>query len=67
MALQDRPVLIVDDNATNRRVLQEMLLAWRMAPVAASCVPEALAALRAANVSGHPFDVVLADVQMPIG
>jgi signal transduction histidine kinase/DNA-binding response OmpR family regulator len=65
VALQDRPILIVDDNATNRRILQEMLLAWRMAPASASSVAEALAAVRIAKESGRPFDVVLADVQMP--
>jgi signal transduction histidine kinase/DNA-binding response OmpR family regulator len=65
VALQNRPVLIVDDNATNRRLLEEMLRAWRMAPSSASNVPEALAALRAAEESGHPFHLVLADVQMP--
>jgi signal transduction histidine kinase/CheY-like chemotaxis protein len=63
--LQGRPVLIVDDNATNRRVLEEMLLAWRMVPVSSASVAEALAALRAAKESGRPFDLVLADVQMP--
>jgi CheY-like chemotaxis protein len=64
-ALHDRRVLIVDDNATNRRVLHEMLLAWRMAPASAGSVLEALAALRAAKDSERPFDLVLADVQMP--
>ena len=63
--LQDRRVLIVDDNATNRRVLHEMLLAWRMVPASAGSVLEALAALRAAKESELPFDLVLADVQMP--
>jgi len=67
VVLQDRRVLIVDDNATNRRLLEGMLLAWRMAPVSADSVPEALAAVRAAKESGHPFDLVLADVQMPSG
>ena len=66
VALQDRPVLIVDDNATNRRILEEMLLGWRMSPVSAASVPEALAAVRAAKESGQPFDIILADVQMPV-
>jgi signal transduction histidine kinase/DNA-binding response OmpR family regulator len=63
--LQDRRVLIVDDNATNRRLLQDMLLAWGMAPASAESVADALAAVRAAKASGQPFDFVLADVQMP--
>ena len=65
-ALEDRTVLIVDDNDTNRHLLQEMLLAWRIAPTVASSASEALAALRAAKEAGHPIDVVLADVQMPL-
>ena len=66
VGLEGRTILIVDDNATNRRLLHEMLLAWRMAPSAASSVSEALTALRTAKEAGHPIDVVLADVQMPI-
>jgi signal transduction histidine kinase/DNA-binding response OmpR family regulator len=65
VVLQDRPVLIVDDNATNRRLLHDILLAWRMAPTSTASVPEALAAVRAAKEAGRPFDLVLADVQMP--
>src|SRR6185503_11775542 len=65
VALEDRRVLVVDDNATNRRLLQDMLVGWRMAPVSAASVQEALVALRAAMASGKPFDLVLADVQMP--
>ena len=64
-ALHDRRVLIVDDNATNRRLLNDMVIAWRMTPVSAGSVLEALAALRAAQDSKLPFDLVLADVQMP--
>jgi two-component system, sensor histidine kinase and response regulator len=63
--LRDVPVLIVDDNATNRHLLEGMLIGWRMAPTLAAGVPEALAALRAAQQSGRPFTLVLADCQMP--
>ena len=66
VVLHDRPVLIVDDNATNRRLLETILLAWRMTPVSTSSVAEALDAMRAAKESGHPFHLVLADVQMPL-
>jgi CheY-like chemotaxis protein len=62
--LQDLPVLIVDDSATNRRLLEETLIGWRMVPMWAASVPEALAALRAARESGRPFPLVLTDVQM---
>jgi two-component system sensor histidine kinase/response regulator len=63
--LRNLPVLIVDDNATNRRLLEEMLIGWRMVPTLAAGVPEALAALRVAQQSGTPFRLVLTDVQMP--
>jgi CheY-like chemotaxis protein len=42
-----------------------MLIGWRMAPTLAANVPDALAALRAAQQSGRPFTLVLADFQMP--
>jgi two-component system sensor histidine kinase/response regulator len=57
-------VLVVDDNATNRRLLEEMLAGWRMVPTLVASVPEALAALRAQE-SGRSFHLVLSDVQMP--
>jgi two-component system sensor histidine kinase/response regulator len=63
--LQDLLVLVVDDNATNRRLLEEMLLGWRMVPTLAASAPEALAALRVAQEAGRPFALVLTDVQMP--
>jgi two-component system sensor histidine kinase/response regulator len=63
--LRDLRVLVVDDNATNRRVLEEMLLGWRMIPTLAASAPEALAALRVARHSGGPFPLVLSDFQMP--
>lgn len=63
--LRGVPTLIVDDNATNRRLLEEMLLGWHMIPTVAVNVPEGLTALRAAQQSGRPFQLVLADAQMP--
>jgi two-component system sensor histidine kinase/response regulator len=59
-------VLIVDDNATNRRLLEAMLRGWAMVPTLAPSASDALAALRAAQQSGKPFPLVLADVQMPV-
>jgi two-component system sensor histidine kinase/response regulator len=63
--LRNLTALIVDDNATNRRLLEVMLLGWAMVPTLARSVPEALAALRAAQKTERPFSLVLADVQMP--
>jgi CheY-like chemotaxis protein len=58
-------VLVVDDNATNRRLLEEMVTGWRMIPAVAVGVTEALAALRVAQGSGRPFHLVLTDAEMP--
>jgi len=63
--LQDMRVLVVDDNATNRRMLEELLLGWHMKPMLAEGGREALAALRLANDAGASFPLVLTDMQMP--
>jgi two-component system, sensor histidine kinase and response regulator len=63
--LRNLPVLVVDDNATNRRLLEEMLIGWHMGPTLSASAPEALAALRVAQEAGRPFHLVLTDVQMP--
>jgi two-component system sensor histidine kinase/response regulator len=63
--LRDLPVLIVDDNATNRRLLDEMFIGWQMVPTLAASVPDALVALRVAQASGRPFPLVVTDGQMP--
>jgi len=58
-------VLIVDDNATNRRILEEMLRSWRMDPATAEAAAPALALLRSADAAGDPFRLVLIDALMP--
>jgi len=58
-------VLIVDDNPTSRRVLEETVASWQMRPTSASTGPAALAALQSAQEAGRPFALVLLDVQMP--
>ncbi|MEO5739617.1 MAG: response regulator, partial [Vicinamibacterales bacterium] len=63
--LRGRAVLIVDDNATNRRLLDEMVIGWGMVPTLAASVPDALVAMRAAHASGKSCDIVLTDFQMP--
>jgi signal transduction histidine kinase/CheY-like chemotaxis protein len=60
-----RHVLVVDDNATNRWVLAEMLSSWRLVPVTVDGPATALPALRRAQAEGVPFDLVLLDSQMP--
>jgi len=64
-ALDGLHVLVVDDNATNRRILDEMLASWHMKPAAVADAEAALAALAAAVARQQPFDVILADRHMP--
>jgi PAS domain S-box-containing protein len=58
-------VLIVDDNLTNQRVLQEMVIGWGCTAALADGAERALALLREAVAHAHPFDVVLLDLNMP--
>ncbi len=64
-ALEGLRVLVVDDNATNRRIQCEMLTNWRMRPTAASGAAEALEILRDADRAGQPYTLVLTDANMP--
>ena len=63
--LRDLPVLVVDDNSTNRKILEEMIANWRMKPVAAQSGAAAMEALRRAHKNGNPFRLVLLDGHMP--
>jgi two-component system, sensor histidine kinase and response regulator len=64
-ALDGLRVLVVDDNATNRRILQEMLASWHMKPTTVGDAESALDALRLAVAEQTPFDVIISDRQMP--
>jgi PAS domain S-box-containing protein len=63
--LRDVSVLIVDDNASNRRILKEMVLVWQMRAVEADSGRSALAHLKSAAAEGRAFSLVLLDAQMP--
>ncbi len=63
--LRGLPVLVVDDNATNRRILEEILAHWQMRPTAVESGREALALMRRAVEQGLPFPLVLSDAMMP--
>jgi two-component system, sensor histidine kinase and response regulator len=65
ISLRGLRALVVDDNATNRLILREVLTRWGMRPALAESAPEALAVMREAAVSGSPFALVLSDVMMP--
>ena len=64
MLLLNVPVLIVDDNETNRRILERTTKKWGMEPVTASSAAAALEAI-AARDPRRPFGVVLSDLHMP--
>ena len=64
-SLAGRRVLIVDDNATSREILQHQVTGWKMAGSSAESGPEALALLRREATSGKPYELVLLDMQMP--
>jgi signal transduction histidine kinase/CheY-like chemotaxis protein len=59
------PVLVVDDNATNRRILTELLWSWKMKPASAASGLEALSMLRRASERGDHFALVITDCHMP--
>ncbi|WP_258868472.1 response regulator [Arthrobacter sp. RT-1] len=58
-------VLVVDDNATNRLVLESQLRGWRMQPAAVPDAGSALARAREANAAGEPFHLAVLDFCMP--
>jgi signal transduction histidine kinase/DNA-binding response OmpR family regulator len=63
--LRGAKVLVVDDNRTNRRILEGMLLRWEMQPVLAESGAEALGQLSMAREAGTPFRLILTDMHMP--
>jgi two-component system sensor histidine kinase/response regulator len=63
--LHNLRVLVVDDNATNRRLLEEWLIGWQLEPAAVGEGLAALDALWGAFASGRPFALVLLDARMP--
>jgi PAS domain S-box-containing protein len=58
-------VLVVDDNATNRRVLVEMLSQWEMLPSVAEDGLDALAQMASAKEAGASYALVILDGHMP--
>ena len=63
--LRNLPVLVVDDNSTNRRIFFELLDGWKMKPALAEDAEQALAMLAEAHALGSPFSLVLVDSWMP--
>jgi PAS domain S-box-containing protein len=63
--IQGLPVLVVDDNETNRLILSDMLAAWGMKITTAVHARPALDALASTSQAGSPFRLVITDMQMP--
>jgi signal transduction histidine kinase/DNA-binding response OmpR family regulator len=64
-AVADLSVLVVDDNATNRELLELELRTWGTDVELSESGPEALETLRARAGSGRPFDAAILDLMMP--
>ncbi|MCY3666902.1 MAG: response regulator [Gemmatimonadetes bacterium] len=62
VSLRGLKVLVVDDHATNRRILEEILKSWEME---AELVESGSAAIAALEAAARPFDLVLMDLMMP--
>lgn len=64
-ALRDIRVLIVADNVTSRRILEQILRSWSMRADLAADVPAALTQIHQAATAGAPYRIVLLDAVMP--
>ncbi|HZZ28100.1 MAG TPA: response regulator [Pirellulales bacterium] len=63
--LRDLRVLIVDDNATHRGILNEIMHSWGIAATSVASADAAVAELRGGIAAGRPFQLVLVDAAMP--
>jgi CheY-like chemotaxis protein len=59
------PVLVVDDNATNRRILEDSVIRWKMMPTVVAGAAAAIQALQHALASGAQLPLSLTDAHMP--
>jgi PAS domain S-box-containing protein len=65
MDLKDTKTLVIDDNATNRVILREMLSRWGAVVTEAEGGEQGLSELRRAQEAGRPYSLVLLDRRMP--
>ncbi|MGM3307099.1 GAF domain-containing protein [Anabaena sp. WFMT] len=63
--LTNRRLLVVDDNATNRKIVYHQATRWGMQVDEAANAQVAFQALQAAAAEGKPYDIALIDMQMP--
>ncbi len=65
LEIEGTKILVVDDNATNRTILQEQVSAWGMQATCVDSGPAALSMLRTAAARGEPFKIAILDMCMP--
>src|SRR3984885_13686715 len=58
-------VLVIDDNRTNRRILEGLLRSWGMEPTVVSGAEDALAVLDGCREPSHSFRLIVTDMHMP--
>ncbi|MEW6382229.1 MAG: PAS domain S-box protein [bacterium] len=63
--IQGLRVLIADDNSTNRKILRDTISYWGLLPQEAKDGKSALIELEKAAQEGHPYHLLLLDLQMP--
>jgi signal transduction histidine kinase/DNA-binding response OmpR family regulator len=63
--LTDLRILVIDDNATNRKILETQLGAWGARVHSADSASQALTLLGQAQAAGQPFRLAIVDLQMP--
>ncbi|MDA0281818.1 MAG: response regulator [Planctomycetota bacterium] len=64
-SVEGKRILVVDDNATNCRILEEVLLNWLTRPTIVNGAAAAISAMEEAEADGQPFDLLLTDANMP--
>jgi signal transduction histidine kinase/DNA-binding response OmpR family regulator len=65
VSLEGVSVLVVDDNLTNRRILEDLLLNWGMRPETVAGAREALDLIQVREELGKGFKIILTDLHMP--
>ncbi|MFO1022972.1 MAG: PAS domain-containing protein [Planctomycetales bacterium] len=63
--LSDRRVLVVDDNPTNCKIMQEIFFSWGLLPHVVQSGREALEVMQREFAAGRPFELLVTDLNMP--